>query len=165
MAEYTYRCPKCGDTDSIDVCADIWVRLVQSGVDGEFESDPDLAANHDHEFDDNHGAVCQACGYNGNLDKFAVEDEDDAPGLCTVHGVQCEVDEMSKILVSFELEPIGADGELEANGRVYYFCSAACRSSFDGSGLPGVLQDGVSPDAIEGTVCDQCGVDLEVPHV
>ena len=62
----------------------------------------------------------------------------------------------------FELEPIGLDGALEANGVVYHFCSEECRAKFDGSGLSGVLQSGDSPDAIEGTVCDQCGIDLEV---
>ena len=57
----------------------------------------------------------------------------------------------------FELEPIGVDGVLEANGTIYYFCSEICRSRFDGSGLSGVPENGESIDAIEGTVCDQCG--------
>jgi hypothetical protein len=60
----------------------------------------------------------------------------------------------------FELEPIGIDGQMEANGRVYHFCSVECRGSFDGCGLPG-YREGESPDAIEGTVCDQCGTPLE----
>lgn len=65
-------------------------------------------------------------------------------------------------LAIFELEPIGLDGALEANGRIYYFCSELCRARFDGSGLSGeILAPGTSEDAIPGTVCDQCGAVLQ----
>lgn len=56
-------------------------------------------------------------------------------------------------LAVFEVEPIGVGGALEANGRVYYFCSDHCREEFM-AGLPDEeYHRGDSPDAIDGTVC------------
>ena len=63
----------------------------------------------------------------------------------------------------FEVEPIGVDGALEANGRVYHFCSTRCRNMFavDAEYNPGTeYHEGTSPDAIPCTVCDECGVAL-----
>lgn len=73
-----YRCPKCNDADHIDIAATIWVRLIQPEDDPEaFETDHDLAADGDTEWDGNSGAVCAECGYGDNLDKFEVEAEED----------------------------------------------------------------------------------------
>jgi hypothetical protein len=51
----------------------------------------------------------------------------------------------------------------EANGRVYFFCSDACRENFardwradDDDTIR--LYLGETTDAIAGTVCDRCGV-------
>lgn len=63
------------------------------------------------------------------------------------------------MLAIFEVEPIGEDGALEANGRVYHFCSGQCRSTFDLS-VPAHL--GESDDWIDGAVCDKCGEPLHV---
>ena len=71
-----YACPKCGRTDKIDICADVWVRLIQPEEDPEaFETDADEAegGNQGHEFDRNHGAICRACGEHGNVSKFETE--------------------------------------------------------------------------------------------
>ena len=65
-------------------------------------------------------------------------------------------------LALFELEPIGINGTLEANGRVYYFCSTLCQALFDYDEITSApLAPGISEDAIEGTVCDQCGAVLQ----
>ncbi len=70
---HTYQCPSCLSHEHIDICADIWVRLVQNSADN-FETDIDEAHNHDHEWDGNHGAVCQNCNFGFNVDKFETED-------------------------------------------------------------------------------------------
>lgn len=74
----------------------------------------------------------------------------------------CGKEPLDPMKAIFELEPIGLDGALEANGVVYHFCSEECRAKFAGNGLLRVFQAGDSPDAIEGTVCDQCGITSEV---
>lgn len=60
--------------------------------------------------------------------------------------------------VLYELEPIGADGDLEANGIVYYFCTETCRDAYqtDAEVATGALTAG-SPEVDNGTVCDECG--------
>ena len=64
----------------------------------------------------------------------------------------------------FQMEPIGLDSELEANGVIYRFCNKggndACRIKFLREHSNDNLERGVDPDAIEGTVCDQCGTEL-----
>lgn len=70
---HTYQCPSCLSHEHIDICADIWVRLVQNSADN-FETDIDEAHNHDHEWDGNHGATCQNCGFGHNVDRFETED-------------------------------------------------------------------------------------------
>jgi hypothetical protein len=63
-----------------------------------------------------------------------------------------------KVPALYELEPIGVDGQLEANGRVYFFCPAKdCRDVFhrEHSDLE-PMGFGWDEDYIEGTVCDQC---------
>jgi len=70
-----------------------------------------------------------------------------------------------KVPALYEMEPIGKDSTLEANGRVYFFCPAKdCRDvfaqSFDEAG--GItLGFGWDDDHIQGTVCDHCGEVLE----
>lgn len=93
---HTYQCPACLSHEHIDICADIWVRLVQSSPDN-FETDIDEAHNHDHEWDGNHGAVCQNCNFGHNVYRFETEnwrpaEEADEPGPCTTCGTQCEGD-------------------------------------------------------------------------
>ena len=61
---YNARCPKCGDTDHIDVCANVWVRLTGDG------SAADESQDGSHEYDGKSACVCAACGYNGTLAKF-----------------------------------------------------------------------------------------------
>lgn len=63
----------------------------------------------------------------------------------------------------FRMEPIGANGALEAVDIPFRFCSPACREQFlenESKTISGhttrILQEGDDPDAIEGTVCDQC---------
>ena len=59
------RCPECGKGDEIDIAATVWVRLCPDG------SDVTQAANGDHEWSNNSGAVCQACGHSGNAAEFS----------------------------------------------------------------------------------------------
>jgi len=62
------------------------------------------------------------------------------------------------------MEPIGLGGELEANGTIYRFChnngNDRCRIKFLNAHPDESLKRGVDPDAIDGTVCDQCGAVL-----
>ena len=59
--------------------------------------------------------------------------------------------------VLFEMDPIGRNGAMEANGRIYYFCSDSCRAAFP---LNYDVSSGTDDDWIDGTVCDQCGAKL-----
>lgn len=66
----------------------------------------------------------------------------------------------------YEVEPIGINGKHESNGTVYYFCDNsglnACRNLYLRNN-PQLLRKviaGTSPDAIQDTVCDFCGAEL-----
>jgi hypothetical protein len=56
----------------------------------------------------------------------------------------------------YELEPIGKDGELEANGSIYWFCSDACLE-MGKAALPEPMKVGTDTDYIPGTRCESCG--------
>lgn len=62
-----------------------------------------------------------------------------------------------QILALYETEPIGVGGKQEAV-NVFYFCSNPCREQFKATRNPAdrPLRPGLSPDAIEDTVCDHC---------
>jgi hypothetical protein len=59
------RCPACGKGDEIDIAATVWVRLCPDG------SDVTQAANGDHEWSNQSGAVCASCGHPGNVNDFS----------------------------------------------------------------------------------------------
>lgn len=65
-------------------------------------------------------------------------------------------------LCLYQMAPIGFDGALEADGTVLYFCSEHCRSVIAQNG--GCWQAGTSPDAIPGTVCDECEKTIRDDH-
>ncbi len=58
------RCPQCGSNDTLDINANIWVRLTDDGT------DPDLAASRDHEWDDASHIRCASCGHSGKVGDF-----------------------------------------------------------------------------------------------
>jgi hypothetical protein len=64
---FNYRCPQCRDSDHIDICAFISVRLTSNGaeiaddvkdIDGSFWSSENAAG-------------CEACGFEGAVKDFA----------------------------------------------------------------------------------------------
>lgn len=57
--QFNMRCPKCLDDQRIDLRARVWVRLVEDGT------DPDLAHNHDHNWDGDSICFCNNCNYLG----------------------------------------------------------------------------------------------------
>ena len=59
------KCPQCGASDAIDVCADVWVRLCSDGT------DVTAAENGDTEWTDHSGAKCCACGFGGHVSDFS----------------------------------------------------------------------------------------------
>ena len=63
--DFGMKCPKCGASDEIDVCADVWVRLCPDGA------DVTAAENGDTEWTDHSGAKCCACGFGGNVSDFS----------------------------------------------------------------------------------------------
>jgi hypothetical protein len=69
---FDLRCPRCRRTDSIDILAAIWVRLVHDGT------DPDLAHNGDHEWGDDSVAFCGHCKYTGPVSRFDTPSTDEA---------------------------------------------------------------------------------------
>ncbi len=62
----------------------------------------------------------------------------------------------------YEMEPLGVDGALEANGVVYYFCCGShldrYRSEHYGEA---VYNSGIDGEPLDGTVCDFCGKEIE----
>ncbi|MGD0973458.1 MAG: hypothetical protein ABR866_05180 [Candidatus Korobacteraceae bacterium] len=65
------RCPQCGASDQIDICADVWVRLCPDGADAT------AAENGDTEWTDHSGAKCCACGFGGNVSDFSTRPDTD----------------------------------------------------------------------------------------
>lgn len=64
MNMFDMVCPKCGDSDHIDVLAKIWVRLTSDGTDA------DESGIGDHEWDDDSEAMCFACNHSGTVREF-----------------------------------------------------------------------------------------------
>jgi len=68
---YRFWCPACKATDSIDVTATVFVRLMQyQGDPDHIETDADLAHDYSHEWDHSSPARCDACGYCGKVGDF-----------------------------------------------------------------------------------------------
>lgn len=80
--KYTYRCPKCGSTDDIDVTVQVWARIIQTECDENVETDLDEASDHDQEFDSDSATICRACGYGEKLQEFQVEEDDEDDRYC-----------------------------------------------------------------------------------
>ena len=66
------KCPKCEDSDSLDVAAHVWVRLTDTG------SDADESNDGSHEWGDEDAIQCIACGHSGKVAEFRVKEEADA---------------------------------------------------------------------------------------
>ena len=63
------RCPKCGETEGLDICLFVWARLTEEG------SDLDEAHNHDRDIDPNSSVFCTGCEYNGTMEEFETDEE------------------------------------------------------------------------------------------
>jgi Zn ribbon nucleic-acid-binding protein len=66
---FDFRCPRCGDEDSIDILAEVWLRVTADGTDA------DASANGHHEWISKSTAQCAACGHTARLAHFETEDE------------------------------------------------------------------------------------------
>lgn len=64
--QFDYECPKCGDCDSLDIEATVFVRLTEDGT------DLDLSRNGDHEWSDDSFATC-GCGWDGKVSDLSPE--------------------------------------------------------------------------------------------
>jgi hypothetical protein len=64
------RCPCCGDAHSIDICAEVWVRVTADGTDA------DAAGDGSHDYTPQSPAMCGACGHCGQLEDFERADFD-----------------------------------------------------------------------------------------
>jgi hypothetical protein len=61
---FDLRCPKCGNSDQIEVSASIWARVTDDGT------DTDLSKKSSHEWDDDSPARCAACSHSGKVTDF-----------------------------------------------------------------------------------------------
>jgi hypothetical protein len=61
---FDLRCPKCGNSEEIDISAPVWARITNDGT------DTDLSANGGHEWDDDSPARCAACCHSGKVGDF-----------------------------------------------------------------------------------------------
>ena len=59
------RCPKCGNTDQLDVAATVWLRLTDDGTDADASEN-----GGNHEYGEKNLTSCCACGHSGRLSSF-----------------------------------------------------------------------------------------------
>jgi len=71
--QFDYRCPHCGNTDQIDVCAYVWVRLTADGTDA------DCSDNGSSEWSGESEAQCGACGHHGTVAGFSQDGASQPP--------------------------------------------------------------------------------------
>lgn len=67
-------CPSCGEDDSLEIAATIWVRLFDNGT------DTDEATCHDHEWSDDSACKCASCDWTGTVAAATVRDDSDWSG-------------------------------------------------------------------------------------
>jgi hypothetical protein len=68
LSEPKYRCPRCGNTDRLDISVICWARLDQRNPDN-LETDIDTS---DQEWDGDSSIHCNACNHPGKVHQFAV---------------------------------------------------------------------------------------------
>ena len=88
---FDMQCPKCGESDRIDVYTRIWVRLTKDGTDA------DASEDGTHEWDDADRADCIACGHSGKVFTFRVENQEERghrnnPDYCAKCNGVCQFD-------------------------------------------------------------------------
>lgn len=64
MNDLGLRCPRCGETDEINIHAKVWVRITEDGTDA------DLSVGTGHEWSDDSPALCSGCDYEGVVADF-----------------------------------------------------------------------------------------------
>jgi hypothetical protein len=71
-----FKCWKCGQEDHLGIAALVWARLIQHGPNRDQASDFETEVEDgDHEWDDDSGMRCGACGYTGKVVDFKKEDK------------------------------------------------------------------------------------------
>jgi hypothetical protein len=68
---FNLKCPRCGNTDKIDIRASVWIRVTDDGT------DPDEAFDGSHEWGDKSEAKCNACNQHGKVHQFETEEDSD----------------------------------------------------------------------------------------
>lgn len=71
-----YRCPACGNHQSLEVCVSVYRRLEQYKEDGEWTFQTDYSkVNGDECWEDDDAMVCGAmsCGFAGTVKDFSTE--------------------------------------------------------------------------------------------
>lgn len=58
-------CPDCGRSDRLDVAAKIFVRIVGDVASADSETDAEQALDTSHDWDNDSGIACRACGFWG----------------------------------------------------------------------------------------------------
>ena len=58
------RCPKCGDENSLDIAATVWIRVCEDGTDA------DASRDGSHDYEPHSPARCGACGHCGTVREF-----------------------------------------------------------------------------------------------
>lgn len=95
-----YKCPQCGDANSVQVLVSVWATLVQPEHDPEcFETEVD---GQDHEWDQNSGGNCDLCGFRAPIGDFyaGMPGNIDRCDRCEKDGVEIwETDEVGTVCV------------------------------------------------------------------
>jgi hypothetical protein len=61
---FNYRCPRCKDTHRLDILAEVWVRVTDSGTDADASGDGSCYWSLDSDI------ICRACGYAAKVHDF-----------------------------------------------------------------------------------------------
>ena len=59
--DFAMKCPACGASGQIDICAAVWVRLCPDGT------DVTQAVNGDHEWESTSLVTCNSCGHSATV--------------------------------------------------------------------------------------------------
>lgn len=97
-----YHCPKCEEHTSIDILAEVWVRLTEEGTDA------DASGDGSHIWGEDNRARCCDCDYQGFVRDFQRQTE----------GHSAEV--TAALLEALEAQAM-ADADREASERKGYF--------------------------------------------
>lgn len=132
--QFCLRCPKCKESDKIEIQALVYVRLTPDGTDA------DISINGDHEWDGSSDANCAGCGYSGVVHDFKTYQCQNCLAIHNFDALRKEIPHYSERVAEDEAVPTGECPD----------CGALCQLVEDPDELmedgPGEESDSDKPD-------------------